>query len=55
MEEGEVEGSVMTGRFSSDESNESDWSGNESASVIAERIRQQRRDSGIQQMNNNRN
>jgi hypothetical protein len=55
MEEGEVEGSMVTGRFSSDEADESEWSGNESASVIAERIRQQRRDSRIPRMNSNRN
>jgi hypothetical protein len=55
MEDGEVEGSMMTGRFSSDESDEAEWSGNESASVIAERIQQQRRESRIPRMNNNRN
>ncbi len=48
---------MVTGRFSSDEADESgdDWSGGESASVIAERIRQQRRGTRIPQMVNNGN
>jgi hypothetical protein len=57
MEEGEVAESVITGRFSSDEADESgdDWSEGESASVIAERIRQQRRDTRIPRIVNNGN
>jgi hypothetical protein len=57
MEEGEVAESMVTGRFSSDEAEESgdDWSGGESASVIAERIRQQRRDTRIPRIINSGN
>jgi hypothetical protein len=44
LEEGEVEGSTVTGAFSDDDAasiDDGDWSGSESASVIAARIRQQ--------------
>jgi hypothetical protein len=44
MEEGELDNnSILSGRFSGAGSgSENEWSGDESASVIADRIRQQR-------------
>ena len=54
MEEGEVPESVLSGRFSSD-SSDTEWSTDESASVIADRIRQQKRETRIPRMVNNNN
>ena len=51
MEEGEVADSVLSARFSADDSDKSmdeagsdaSWSGDESASIIAARVRQEER------------
>jgi len=54
MEEGKVPESVLSGRFSSD-SSDTEWSTDESASVIADSIRQQKRETRIPRMVNNNN